>query len=336
MQREGKRSMKFRGLVRLAIAGVAVLLMPSPDARAQSRTIHFVIGTAPGGAIDPYARLVADPMAKALGQTIIVEYKPGANGNSSAQFIADQPADGQYVWIGTQAFTEINPSAFKNQRWSIDDFVPFIRGVEAPLVFAVHPDVPAKTFAEFLVWAKANRGKLSYSSYQPGTPSHFLGYQLNEKFDLDLTHVPYRGSGLQTTAMVAGHSQFGFAQVNTTVPQHQAGKLRILAVTGPSRHKLVPDVPTFAELGYPEFTARVWFGLLLKKGTPADTIKRYTEAAKVAHADPEVRSKLEAQGFDVVAETGPQLLPNIKEQIARWGKLVERSGFSAEDRGSTR
>jgi len=328
--------MKFRGLALLAITGAAVLLMPSPDARAQSATIHFVIGTAPGGAIDPYARLVADPMAKALGQTIIVEYKPGANGNNSAQFIADQPADGQYVWIGTQAFTEINPNAFKNQRWSIDDFIPFIRGVEAPLVFAVHPDVPAKSFAEFLAWAKANRGKLSYSSYQPGTPSHFLGYQLNEKFDLDLTHVPYRGSGLQTTAMVAGHSQFGFAQVNTTVPQHQAGKLRILAVTGPSRHKLVPDVPTFAELGYPEFTARVWFGLLLKKGTPADTFKRYTDAAKVAHADPEVRTKLEAQGFDVVAETGPQLLPNIKEQIVRWGKLVERSGFSAEDRGSTR
>ena len=195
------------------------------------------------------------------------------------------------IWIGTQAFTEINPSAFKGQRWSIDDFTPFIRGVEAPLVFVVHPDVPAKTFAEFLTWAKGNRGKLSYSSYQPGTPSHFLGYQLNEKFDLDLTHVPYRGSGLQATALVAGHSQFGFAQVNTTAPMHQAGKLRILAVTGPSRHELLPDVPTFAELGYPEFTARVWFGLLVKQGTPPDIVKRYTDAAKVAHADPEVRDR---------------------------------------------
>jgi tripartite-type tricarboxylate transporter receptor subunit TctC len=327
--------MNLRHVVRLAFIAAAVAHTPLA-ASAQSNTIKFVIGTAPGGAIDPYARLVADPMAKALGQTIVVEYKAGANGNGSAQFIADQPADGQYVWIGTQAFTEINPSAFKNQRWSIDDFEPFIRGVEAPLVFAVHPDVPAKTFAEFLAWAKLNRGKLSYSSYQPGTPSHFLGYQLNENFDLDLTHVPYRGSGLQTTALVAGHSQFGFAQVNTTVPQHQAGKLRILAVTGPNRNKLIPDVPTFAELGYPEFTAKVWFGLLVKKGTPKDIIKRYTEAAKLAHADAEVRSKLEAQGFDVVAETGPQLLPNIKEQIVRWGKLVKASGFSAEDRGSTK
>ena len=327
--------MPLRHLARLAFIAAATLL-PLAGASAQSSTIRFIIGTAPGGAIDPYARLIADPMAKALGQSIIVEYKPGANGNTSAQFIADQPADGQYVWIGTQAFTEINPSAFKNQRWSIDDFTPFIRGVEAPLVFAVHPDVPAKTFAEFLAWAKQNRGKLSYSSYQPGTPSHFLGYQLNERFDLDLTHVPYRGSGLQATALVAGHSQFGFAQLNNTAPMHQAGKLRILAVAGPSRTTLLPDVPTFAELGYPEFTAKVWFGLLLKKGTPADIVERYTAAAMVAHADPDVRSKLEAQGFDVVAETGPQLLLNIKEQIVRWGKLVNASGFSAEDRGSTR
>ena len=327
--------MTFARFARPLLAAAALMLSAAGPAAAQS-TIKFIIGTAPGGAIDPYARLVADPMAKALGQTIVVEYKPGANGNNSAQFIADQPADGQYVWIGTQAFTEINPNAFKNQRWSIDDFVPFIRGVEAPLVFVAHPSVPAKDFKEFLAWARENKGKLSYASYQPGTPSHFLGYQLNEKFSLDLTHVPYRGSGLQSTALVAGHSLFGFGQVNTNVPQYKAGKLRILAVTGATRHKLIPEVPTFAELGYPEFTARVWFGLLVKKGTPPDLIKRYTEAAKVAHNDPGVRSKLEAQGFDVVAETGPQLLPNIKEQIARWGKLVAASGFSAEDRGSTR
>lgn len=327
--------MNLRRLTRLILLS-ATFAVASGAALAQSNTIRLIIGTAPGGAIDPYARLIADPMAKALGQAVIVEYKPGANGNNSAQFIADQPADGQYIWVGTQAFTEINPNAFTNQRWSIDDFTPFIRGVEAPLVFVVHPDVPAKTFAEFLAWARQNKGKLSYASYQPGTPSHFLGYQLNEKFDLDLTHVPYRGSGLQATALVAGHSQFGFAQLNSTAPQHEMGKLRILATTGPTRHKLIPHVPTFAELGYPEFTARVWFGLLIKKGTPAGLINRYVEAAKAAHANPEVREKLQAQGFDVVAETGPQLLPNIKEQIARWGKLVKASGFSAEDRGSTR
>jgi tripartite-type tricarboxylate transporter receptor subunit TctC len=315
---------------------VTALAVLSSAAQAQSNTVRFIIGTAPGGAIDPYARIVADPMAKALKETIIVEYKPGANGNASARYIAEQPADGALVWVGTQAFTEINPSVFSNQHWSIDDFVEIIRGVEAPLVFAAHPSVPANTFAEFLTWAKANKGKLSYASYQPGTPSHFLGYQLNEKFDLDLTHVPYRGSGLQATALVGGQSLFGFAQVNSTMPMAEAGKLKLLAITNPTRYRFLPNVPTFAELGHPEFTAKVWFGLFVKKGTPDALIKRYTDAAKVAHNDADVKKKLEAQGFEVVGETGPDLIPNIKVQIERWAKLVKASGFSAEDRGSTK
>ena len=135
-------------------------------------------------------------------------------------------------------------------------------------MFVAHPSVPASNLAEFLTWAKANRGKLSYASYTAGTPSHFLGFLLNEKFDLDLTHVPYRGSGLQVNGLIAGHSLFGFAQVNSTLPQKRAGTLKVLATTGPERDRSMPDVPTFAELGHPEFTTRVWFGLLVKAGTP--------------------------------------------------------------------
>ena len=168
--------MNLRRLARLAIAGAALLLMPSPTRCAQSGTIHFIIGTAPGGAIDPYARIDRRPD----GEDARPDHHRREQARRERQHLGAvhrRPAGRrQYVWIGTQAFTEINPNAFKNLRWSIDDFIPFIRGVEAPLVFVVHPDVPAKTFAEFLAWAKANRGKLSYSSYQPGTPSHFLGY----------------------------------------------------------------------------------------------------------------------------------------------------------------
>ena len=160
-----------------------------------------------------------------------------------------------------------------------------------------------------MTWAKANRGKLSYASYTAGTPSHFLGFQLNEKFDLDLTHVPYRGSGLQVNGLIAGHSLFGFAQVNSSLPQMRAGKLKAFAITSAERGRAMQDVPTFAELGHPEFTARVWFGLLVKTGTPPDIVARLTDAAKAAHADPEVRQKLEAQGYDVIGETGPQLCP---------------------------
>jgi tripartite-type tricarboxylate transporter receptor subunit TctC len=323
-----------RWLMTLAVAATAAL--STTAALPQSTPIRFIVGLAPGGAVDPYARIIAEHMAKTLGRTIIVENRPGATGNISAQFMIDAPADGQLIWVGTQALTEINPSVFDNLRWKIDDFLPLIKGVQAPLVFVAHPSVPAANFTEFLTWAKANRGKLSYSSYTAGTPSHFLGFLLNEKFDLDLTHVPYRGSGLQTNGLIAGHSLFGFAQVNTSAPQYAAGKLKAFGITSAERWPQMKDVPTFAELGQPEFTTRVWFGLLVKAGTPADIVTRLTDAAKAAHADPDVRNKLEAQGYEVTAETGPQLLPDIKTQLARWARIVKAAGFSSEDRGSTR
>jgi tripartite-type tricarboxylate transporter receptor subunit TctC len=325
-------------ILRRVLLCAAVLLAPFVvnGASAQTGTVRVVVGLVPGGAVDPYARIIAEHMGKSLGRTVIVENRPGAAGNISAQLVLEAPADGTLIWVGTQSMTEISPSSFSNLRWSIDDFVPLIKGVGAPLVLAAHTSVPAGNFAEFVTWAKANRGKLSYSSYTAGTPSHFLGFQLNEKFDLDLTHVPYRGSGLQANALLAGHAKFGFAQVNSTAPLVASGKLKAFAITNPQRYRAMPDVPTFAELGHPEFTARVWFGLLLKKGTPPDIVTRYVEAAKAAHADPEIRSKLEAQGYEVLAETGPQLLPDIKRQIERWGRLVKAAGFSAEDRGSTK
>ena len=330
--------MKLAHLAHLVVVGAALLLAPfgGSGASAQTGPIRFIVGLAPGGAVDPYARIIAEHMAKTLGRPIIVENRPGATGNISAQYMIDAPADGQLIWVGTQALTEINPSVFDNLRWKIDDFLPLIKGVQAPLVFVAHPSVPAGNFAEFVAWAKANRGKLSYSSYTPGTPSHFLGFQLNEKFDLDLTHVPYRGSGLQTNGLIAGHSLFGFAQVNTSAPQYAAGKLKAFGITSSERWPAMKDVPTFAELGHPEFTTRVWFGLLLKAGTPPDIVARLTDAAKAAHNDPDVRSKLEAQGYEVTGETGPQLLPDIKTQIARWARIVKAAGFSSEDRGSTR
>ena len=327
--------MNRRGIVWLALSLAALPAPPILSALAQSGIIRVVIGTVPGGAIDPYARMVAEHMSRTLGQPIIVENKPGASGTLAAEYIANAPADGTILWLGTQAFTEINPNAFPHARWSLDQFRPIIRGVEAPLAFIINPSVPADTFGEFIAWAKANRGKLSYSSYQAGTPSHFLGFQMNEKFDLDLTHVPYRGSGLQVTGLLGGHSLFGFAQVNSSLPHVRSGKLKALATTGPTRDRSLPQVPTFAELGYPDFTAKVWFGLLVKEGVPEDVFKRLTEAAKAAHADPAVKAKLEAQGFEVSGETGPQLKSEIKQQLERWGRLVKASGFSIEDRGST-
>jgi tripartite-type tricarboxylate transporter receptor subunit TctC len=326
-------------LARFAPFLIVIFVLPivATGSFAQGAPTRLLVGLAAGGAVDPYARVIADQMSKNLGETIIVENKPGAGGNISAQYMIEQPANGKLIWVSTMAITEINPSVYSNLRWSIDQFTPIIKGVGAPLVLVAHPSVPANNLTEFVAWAKANRGKLSYSSYTAGTPSHFLGFQLNEKYDLDLTHVPYRGSGLQVTGLIAGHSLFGFAQVNNAAPQVAAGKLKAFGITSVERWPAMKDVPTFAELGLPEFNARVWFGLLVKAGTPPDVVARLTEAAKAAHDDPEVRKKLEAQGYEVTAETGSQqLMAGIKEQQVRWERLVKAAGFSADDRGSTK
>jgi tripartite-type tricarboxylate transporter receptor subunit TctC len=319
-----------RRLLAIALATLAVVLAHPALAQSDTSNIRFVVGAPAGGAIDPYARIIAEHMSKTLGRTIIVENKPGANGNISAQYMLTLPADGSAVWVGTAAMTEINPGAYPNLRWSNDDFTPVIKGVESTPVLVTHPSVPAKTLDEVVAWAKANPGKLSYASWSPGTPSAFLGYQLNERFGLDLQHVPYRGSAPQTTDLIAGHALIGFAQMQSTIPAVRAGQLRAIATTGATRSRFLPDTPTFAELKHPEFTAGVWFGLLVRAGTPPDAIQRLLDAARKAHADPEIRSKLEAQGFEISGQSGDAFAQDIKTQVQRWGRIIKATGFSAE------
>jgi len=299
-------------------------------AQNSSRLIRVLVPLAPGGAVDPYARLVADQMAKSLGRVVIVEHKPGANGNVGHQFAAREPADGSLILVTTQAMTEINLSAFRDAKWSLDDFIPLIRGVEAPLVLVAHPSVPAKTLDELVAWVRRNPGKLSYSSYNVGTPSHFLGFQFNQRFGLDLVHVPAKGSGFQATDLMAGHVLFGFAQVQSTMQLIQEGKLNAIAVTSVARSRFLPNVPSFAELGHSEFTSTVWFGLMVRAGTPPAAVESLLNAAKTAHANPDVRAKLEAQGFDMSGETGPGFAADIKAQMERWSRLVQASGFKGE------
>ena len=297
---------------------------------APGRPMRLIIPLAAGGATDPYGRLVAEHMARTLARPIIVEHKPGGSGIVGHQYVVDQPADGNLLLLSTQAMLEIIPNAQREVKWSLDDFIPLIRGVTSPLVLVANPSVPARTFAELLAWIRQNPGKLSYSSYLAGTPSHFLGFQLNERFELDLLHVPSKGSGFQMTDLIAGHVLFGFAQMQTSLPFVREGKLRAIAVTDDPRSRHMPDVPTFAELGYPEFTTRVWFGLLLRAGTPPDFVTRLLDAAKAAHADPDVRAKLDAQGLDISAQIGPEFAADIRAQIERWARIIRASGYKAD------
>ncbi len=293
------------------------------------RPIAMIVPFEAGSAPDIYARIVAEAMRQSLGRTLIVENKPGATGNIAMQAVAREPAEGNTILVGTMALCEINPLVFDNLRWSMQDFTPVIKGIGAPLVLVAHPDVPAKSLAELVAWVKANPAKLAYASYSAGAPGHFLGAQLNATFGLDLAHVPYRGSNSQVTEILAGHSPFGFAQTQSALAHIKSGALQPLAITSDERYRLLPDTPTFRELGYPEFSTSVWFGLLVRKGTPEGVLAALADAAVAAHANAHVREVLLLQGYEILGQTGEAFAGSIEAGSKRWEATVKATGFKA-------
>lgn len=294
-----------------------------------AKPLTIVVGTPPAGATDAYVRTVAEFMSGTLGQPVLVENKPGANGNISAEQVLRAPADGYTIWMGTQSMTEINPSAFPGLRWKLDDFVGIIKGVEAPLVLIVHPDVGARSLADLGAWLKAHPDKAAYASFSPGTPSHFLGFQLAERLGVPMTHVPYKGSAPQVQAILGRHVLLGFTQLQTAVPHVKEGRLAALATTGKTRWRQLPEVPTLAELGREDLSATIWFGLFARRGMPDDVYRRIVDAAVKAHADPAVKMRLVAMGFDVPGLTDPEFTAGIRNSQRRWAAIVKATGFKA-------
>jgi len=322
----------------LRIAGItlagAVVCTGHAQAQAPvwpSKTVTLVVGTPPGGATDVYARGLAQQLGKVTGGTFIVDNKAGANGNISAEYVQKAPADGYTLWIGTQSMMAINPSAYASLRWKPAEFKPIAKGVEAPLVLVTNPSVPAKSLAELVQWAKANGNKAAYASFSPGTPSHFLGFQLNEKFGLSMVHVPYKGSAPQITDVMGGQVPLAFTQLQTAIPQIEAGRLNPIAVTGAKRWRTLPNVPTLQELGYKDLNTTIWFGLFAPASTPQPVLAAIEAATLKAQSSPEYRTTMEAQGFDVPEEHGAAFAQTISEEAKRWAQIVKATGFRAND-----
>lgn len=316
------------------VAAFLALGLTASGALAQAwpaKPVTLVVGTPAGGAVDAYARAFAEQLGKQTGGTFLIENKPGANGNISAEAVLHAPADGATLWIGTQSMVTINPSAYAKLRWKPSDFKPIVKGVEAPLVLVVHPSVPARTLQELASWAKANPQKAAYASFSPGTPSQFLGFQLNELLKLDMVHIPYKGSAPQVTDLVGGQVLLGFTQIQTSIQHIKAGKLHAIAVTSAQRSRFLPQVPTLHELGYPALDTTIWFGLFAPAATPAPLLDAIGAAAVKAQADAGYRAKLEQQGFDVPTESGAAFAASIAQESARWAKLVKATGFKAND-----
>ena len=243
-----------------------------------TKPVTLVVGTPAGGAIDAYARNLADHLSRQTGGTFLVDNRAGAGGNISAEYVLKAPADGHTLWVTTHAMFTINPSVYPSLRWKQSEFKPIAKGVESPLLLSIHPSLPARNLTELANWLNANPSKAAYASFSPGTPSHFLGFQLNERLKLNMVHVPYKGSAPQLNDLLAGQVLLGFTQMQGATQQIQTGKLNALAITSTERSKHLPQVPTLAELGYRDLSLQVWFGLVAPAGTPQPVVETITTA----------------------------------------------------------
>ena len=265
-------------MVRLMLSICAALLLGIPlVAHAQtfpSKPIRIIAPFPPGAGTDTLARTLSGPLSKALGQNIIVENRPGAGTVVGTEVAARSPADGHTVLIIANSFT-INPAVRSKLPYdALKDFTGVARIASTPMVFSVHPSVPAKTLKELIVLARARPGEITYASSGAGTGHHLAGELFKSLAKIDLIHVPYQGGAPAAMAVMGGHTSILLVNILSTAPHVATGRLRALAVTSPERSEVLKDVPTVAESGFPGFDTAIWFGTVVPSATPKDAVNR--------------------------------------------------------------
>ena len=297
-----------------------------------SKPVRIVVAYPPGGGIDVLARQLAEKLTRTWGQPVVVENKPGANTILATDSVAKSAPDGHTILFTTDATFSINPHLYKSLPYDAQrDFVPVTMLVLLQQLLVANPTLPANTLAELIKLAKEQPGKINYASYGSGSQPHLSGEMLKYKAGIDLVHVPYKGISLAVPAVMAGEVQLTFAGIATSLPQLKAGRIKALAIGGPKRSPLLPEVPTFAELGYPEVETHAWFGLFLPAGSPREAVERIYRDTKKILDEPEFRQKqLVDKGYDVVASSPAEFAAYIRKDSESRGRAVKISGAKAE------
>jgi tripartite-type tricarboxylate transporter receptor subunit TctC len=292
-----------------------------------TKPVHLIVAFAPGGPVDVVARLVSQKLQEMLGEPAVVENRPSASGNLGAQVVAKAPPDGYTILVTSSAFA-VNVTLFANPGYEARDFVPIVQAATQPNVIVVNADFPAKTLAELLEMAKTQ--KLAYASPGTGTTPHLTGEHIFKAIaKLDVVHVPHKGAGPAAAAVVAGQPPIGSLAVTAPIPFIRSGKLRALAISNAKRHPLLPDVPTFVELGYPieEYT---WVGFFAPAGTPPEIVQKLNGAINRALRMPDVRERLEALTLEPIGGSPQQFADYLASEITKWGDVVKQTGAKVD------
>lgn len=322
----------FPALKRRTLTLAAAGLLLSSLTQAQPATVKLMVGFPPGGGSDAIARVLADKLKDQLGSNVIVENKAGAGGQLAAQALKAAPADGSVLFLSHDHTISILPLVLKNPGFDpAQDFAPvagfatFVNGL------ALSGGTPAKSMKDYLDWVRTQgHGKGTVGVPAPASVPEFLVKVLGEKYKLDLQAAPYRGSAPMMGDMLGNQIAAGVGSVPDFIENHKAGKIRMVAVIGDKRQGILPDVPTFAELGLPGFEDLPYYGIFAPRGTPKATLERFSEALAKVIAQPEVRERLSAMGLSVGHMSAEQLARREHAYSQSWARIIRASGFQAQ------
>lgn len=318
-----------RNAIRIA---VLVLALCAPAAFAQTypaKPVRIVVGFAPGGGSDFIARLIAQKLTERLGMQVVVENRPGAGSMLGAEIVVKSPPDGYTILLSAASYT-VNPNLYKLSFDPLNDITPIVQLSRGPYVVAVHPSVPARTLQELVALALQEPGRLAYASSGNGSHVHVATEFFLDTAKIRMLHVPYKGTGPALNDTIAGNAQVIFGSVATALQHVKSGRLRALAVTTPRRIAAAPDVPTVAESGFPAYEVTNWHGLVGPKGLPKDIVERLNREVNDALKSADVEKLLAADGLEPAGGSPQALGAILRDEIARWGRVVKQAGVKLE------
>lgn len=296
-----------------------------------TRNVRIIVGLSPGGSMDVTARLVADRLKESLGQQIIVENRPGANGVIAAELVAKSPPDGHTLMLAGAGSLAIRQKLDMKLPYDAErDFAPVIQVVNLPLLLVAPVSLPVKSMKDLFELARKRPGELNYSSSGLGSTTHLSAEMLATQAGIKLTHVPYKGSSQMIPDLIAGQISLAFDQITTTKPHVAAGKLRALAISTAQRSKLMPGLATIAESGVPQYESISWNGFVAPSATPRAVIERLQQDINKLVKSPDMTERLAAIGGEAVGGTPEQFAALIKAENVRWGRLIDQLGIKLQ------